>query len=436
MEQGIGDVDGDEGTSSLTLLPPPKLPRYSEVGAGVFDYLNDRLEEHESSDAIVYASLSTPSSDAQLNASPLRTIAAATAAKLVEKLTHQYGIDAGFMSDFFLTYRLFMPPAQLCDYLIQRYLWALEGNTEVRFVARARTLAVFRHWVDNHFADDFLTSKLLRFKLASFLNGMRSHPKVEASVEDSKTIQSLIEFFKRRRQYHKGLVKQSLMIEQGQHSVQPQQQREDQECCIGPMDPAPTVIQPVNPTRGIMFYESDSKAAEVEQLKISSAQIPAPTEQALDRPVSASDEAPMASEDAPTKGRHRATTLAGTSSESMFNERNSLPSSFRSIFSKEPRSWAMSRRMSEGEAIIVPRGRRASAPSVKTGKSSSTWSTKMTMSISKLRQKSEDIYQQIVNPTIFPGSKVLVAEGKKCVCWGPVYTGITDYCLPITTRNH
>lgn len=47
-------------------------------------------------------------------------------------------LDSGFMADFFLTYRLFMSPVQLCKYLIQRYLWALEEDTEFRCVIRVR----------------------------------------------------------------------------------------------------------------------------------------------------------------------------------------------------------------------------------------------------------------------------------------------------------
>ncbi|KAK3823558.1 MAG: ras guanine nucleotide exchange factor domain-containing protein, partial [Benniella sp.] len=127
-------------------------------------------------------------------------------------------VDSGFLSDFFLTYRLFMSPVQLCKYLIQRYLWALELDTESRCVVRVRTFVVFRYWINSHFADDFLTSKSLRFQMASFLNSMRSHPRVQASPRDSRIIRSLMDFFKHQRRYYKNLAEQSVMAEQRSQS--------------------------------------------------------------------------------------------------------------------------------------------------------------------------------------------------------------------------
>ncbi|KAK3844601.1 MAG: ras guanine nucleotide exchange factor domain-containing protein, partial [Linnemannia gamsii] len=117
-------------------------------------------------------------------------------------------LDSGFMADFFLTYRLFMSPVQLCKYLIQRYLWALEEDTEFRCVVRVRTFVVFRFWINNHFADDFLTSKSLRFQMASFLNEMRFNATVQTSPRDSRIIRNLMDFFKHQRRYYKGLAQQ------------------------------------------------------------------------------------------------------------------------------------------------------------------------------------------------------------------------------------
>ncbi|KAI8603603.1 hypothetical protein EDD21DRAFT_24583 [Dissophora ornata] len=113
---------------SAPLIPP----RYPEIDARVFDRTAD-----EGPDSIVYAPLATPN-DSLSSTHELRPIIAATIVKLIEKLTHQYGMDSGFMTDFFLTYRLFMSPVQLCKYLIQRYLWALEQETESRCVVRVR----------------------------------------------------------------------------------------------------------------------------------------------------------------------------------------------------------------------------------------------------------------------------------------------------------
>lgn len=76
------------------------------------------------------------------------------------------------------------------------------------------TFVVIRYWINSHFSDDFLISKSLRCQMASFLNSMRSHPRVQASPRDSRIIRSLMDFFKYQRRYYKGLAEQSLMAEQ------------------------------------------------------------------------------------------------------------------------------------------------------------------------------------------------------------------------------
>ncbi|KAF7726716.1 hypothetical protein EC973_008490 [Apophysomyces ossiformis] len=62
-----------------------------------------------------------------------KVIEAATVEKLVEKLTST--LDYTFMTDFFLTYRSFISPTQLCKLLILRFRWALENDEEDRRVS-------------------------------------------------------------------------------------------------------------------------------------------------------------------------------------------------------------------------------------------------------------------------------------------------------------
>lgn len=90
----------------------------------------------------------------------------------------------------------------------------------------------------------------------------------------------------------------------------------------------------------------------------------------------------------------------------------------------------MSRQASDG-SMFMERERRLSATSIKSTRSS-TWSAKMTLSIHKIRQKSEDIYQQFVHPT----SSQLKMESRQCVCWTPSFTGIADHHALNTTRSH
>ncbi|KAI7861267.1 hypothetical protein BDF14DRAFT_1746979 [Spinellus fusiger] len=66
-----------------------------------------------------------------------KVIEAATVEKLVEKLTST--LDYNFMTDFFLTYRTFISPTQLCKLLILRFRWALENDEENRRVVRVRS---------------------------------------------------------------------------------------------------------------------------------------------------------------------------------------------------------------------------------------------------------------------------------------------------------
>lgn len=42
------------------------------------------------------------------------------------------------MTDFFLTYRTFISPTQLCKLLILRFRWALENDNDNRRVVRVR----------------------------------------------------------------------------------------------------------------------------------------------------------------------------------------------------------------------------------------------------------------------------------------------------------
>jgi hypothetical protein len=53
-------------------------------------------------------------------------------------ITLLYGLDYTFMTDFFLTYRTFISPTQLCKLLILRFRWGLENNEDDRCIVRIR----------------------------------------------------------------------------------------------------------------------------------------------------------------------------------------------------------------------------------------------------------------------------------------------------------
>ncbi|KAI8047345.1 uncharacterized protein B0P05DRAFT_592687 [Gilbertella persicaria] len=108
-----------------------------------------------------------------------QVIEAATIEKLIEKLT--ISLDYTFMTDFFLIFRVFMTPVQLCKLLI------LRTNKKDTY----RTFVVMRHWLLNYFLHDFVPSKELRTILTNFLNETPFHPTVKQSPRDQRIIKGL-----------------------------------------------------------------------------------------------------------------------------------------------------------------------------------------------------------------------------------------------------
>ncbi|KAF9959721.1 hypothetical protein BGZ72_008968 [Mortierella alpina] len=402
--QSIDDADAPAA-------PPLVPPRFPEINARAFD-----LPEEEGPDMIVYASPPLPGQDSAPGTSELPPIIAGTIVKLIEKLTHQYGMDTGFVTDFFLTYRLFMSPVQLCKYLIQRYLWALEMETEHRLVVRVRTFVVLRYWIKEHFADDFLTSKSLRFQMASFLNQMRFHPSVKASSLDARIIRYLMDFFKHQRKVYKNLAQQSLDTEQKQSELISHAQKADEDPMKGERDLDSSSMQ-----------KEDQKSAEVERLKVAAVRRdlgPAASN------MTAMGDAEPNHQPGVIKGRLRASTLASTPSRPMAGEPLAAQTHAKPPLSKECRAQSMARQTSEGGSLFA-RERRLSSSSTKSNRSTSNWSAKMTIGISKLRQKSEDIYQQFVHPS----TGLNKGDTRLCVCWNSAYTGVNEHHTLSTTRS-
>ncbi|KAG0261149.1 hypothetical protein BG011_001313 [Mortierella polycephala] len=399
------------GVAQVPCALPAVPPRYPEINARAFDHPED-----EGPSTIVYASLSISKQDSISGGYELQPIVAATIVKLIEKLTHQYGMDNSFIADFFLTYRMFMSPVQLCKYLIQRYLWALEQDTEERLIVRIRTFVVLRYWINNHFADDFLTSKSLRFQMAFFLNEMRFHPNVQSSSRDRRIIIHLTDFFKQQRRYYKTLAQQSMSMERKQEHQSKQKQEEHHSRTHGSTHVNYSPLE-----------KEDSKSVEVERLGVSVVGRHVELQMAKN---TTSDVTNTVSHAAPAKGRHRAFTLAGAPSRPVAAESHCVNTHAKPPLSKEFRTQSMMRQVSEGGSFIT-RERRLSSSSAKSNRSTSSWSTKMTMGISKLRQKSEDIYQQFVHPS----NSQHKGDSRLCVCWTPAYTGITEHHALNTTRS-
>ncbi|KAI8335963.1 ras guanine nucleotide exchange factor domain-containing protein [Chlamydoabsidia padenii] len=156
----------------------------------------DQQQQHYSSSPLT--TLHLPSSQTTVVAP--KVIEAATVEKLVEKLT--VTLDYTFMTDFFLTYRTFISPTQLCKLLILRFRWGLENNEDDRCIVRIRTFVVIRHWLLNYFVHDFTPSRELRETLTMFLNALPSHTLIKHSPRDQRIVKGLKRVVRRLKKVH------------------------------------------------------------------------------------------------------------------------------------------------------------------------------------------------------------------------------------------
>lgn len=119
---------------------------------------------------------------------------AASAARLVAELTAE--IDLTMRSDFFYTYRAFMSAPDLLELLILRFEWAISDPSSAedearRRIVRVRTYVVIKHWLQHHFEFDFLPSRALRQRLATWLNITAKDGRIAARPADLNIVNSL-----------------------------------------------------------------------------------------------------------------------------------------------------------------------------------------------------------------------------------------------------
>ena len=97
-------------------------------------------------------------------------IMAATVPRLVAQITSPSFLDYELLSDFFLTFRSFMTPADLVAYLLARLEWAVGRSDQVGKIVTVRTFVALRHWILNYFVDDFVPDYSLRVSFCDTLN--------------------------------------------------------------------------------------------------------------------------------------------------------------------------------------------------------------------------------------------------------------------------
>lgn len=124
-------------------------------------------------------------------------IVAAVPARIVAQITSAAFVDYHLLSDFFLTYRLFMSCSHLSAYLIARLRWAIDRGDDTGKVVRVRTFVAIRHWLLNYFADDFVPSLLFRIEFADALNGLSNAVRNMGKASDLKIIGELKKCWRR-----------------------------------------------------------------------------------------------------------------------------------------------------------------------------------------------------------------------------------------------
>ncbi|KAK4556066.1 Guanine nucleotide exchange factor lte1 [Recurvomyces mirabilis] len=139
----------------MTPTPPAQTPLLGKFDTSIFD----RVESGANDPSIV-----------RYNAQG--RIAAATPARLIAQITSPVFLDYELLSDFFLTFRSFMPCRDLLEYLLTRLQWALDKDTDAGRIVRVRTFVALRHWILNYFADDFVLDVMFRQRFCDLVNGI------------------------------------------------------------------------------------------------------------------------------------------------------------------------------------------------------------------------------------------------------------------------
>ena len=124
-----------------------------------------------------------------------KVIVAATIERWIAQLTSE--LNYVELLDFFLTYRVYIRPIDLCQLLICRFHWALEKSQSsqddtVRKIVRVRTFIAFRYWLTTFFQVDFLPNRELCVLLTSWLNSLSAD---EDLVENKANSDVLVSYF-------------------------------------------------------------------------------------------------------------------------------------------------------------------------------------------------------------------------------------------------
>lgn len=136
---------------------------------------------------------------------PRRVLMAATIERLVAELTSK--ISSELLTNFFLTFRSFMRSLDLLHLLTTRFDWAMQPASSLeddagRRIVRVRTFVVLRHWLLNHFMDDFFYDRTLRTTLCDWLNLSARKLAFRESPKDQRLIKGLKKLVRKLKETH------------------------------------------------------------------------------------------------------------------------------------------------------------------------------------------------------------------------------------------
>ncbi|KIW46977.1 uncharacterized protein PV06_02594 [Exophiala oligosperma] len=123
----------------------------------------------------------------------VREITAATPARIIAQISSDSFMDYELVSDFFLTFRLYMSTSTVLDLLMARLRWAIARLEDDGRIIRVRTFAALRHWILNYFMDDFYANPRLRERFCHEVNKLYGDVKAspEHGFSDLKLLRDL-----------------------------------------------------------------------------------------------------------------------------------------------------------------------------------------------------------------------------------------------------
>lgn len=105
-----------------------------------------------------------------------------TVEALITYVTSPEVLDYQFLVDFFLTFRTYIDALPLLELLLCRLSWCLKNSlsndlnrSSIGRLVLVRTFVTIRHWLLNHFQDDFVNNNLLRQLFTNTINELAKY---------------------------------------------------------------------------------------------------------------------------------------------------------------------------------------------------------------------------------------------------------------------